>query len=137
MLFLFGLILFIIGAGFFVGSAALWAWAEAEEFREPRYIICPETLQLTEVKVDGAYAARTALAGHEQLRLTACSRWPERQGCDQACAPQVPLVGDDRSFTQFAPFGLQPRSLRIFNPVRMSRERYASLAPELARRRTA
>lgn len=133
MLILFGLLCFAVGAAFFLGGPALWAYARSLQFREPRTIICPETQRWAEVTVDGAHAARTELAGRIDLRLLACSRWPERRGCDQACAWELPLVGDDRRLTPYAPFALEPRFLRINNPVRMSPALYARLAPELAR----
>ena len=132
MLILFGVVTFLVGAAFFLGVPALWASARALQFREPRTIICPETLCGADVTVDGWHAARTELAGRAELRLVACSRWPERQDCNQACAPQLPLVGDDRRLTPYAPFGLEPRFLRINNPVRMSPRLYARLAPKFA-----
>jgi hypothetical protein len=61
------------------------------------------------------------------LRLTACSRWPERRDCEQACAAQVPLVGDSRRMTPYTAFGMQPRFLRVNTPVRMSTELYARM----------
>lgn len=125
MLILFWLVLFLVGAAFFLGAPALWASARSLQFREPRTIICPETLRWADVTVDGWHAARTELAGRAELRLLACSRWPERQDCNQACTPQLPLVGDDRRLTRYAPFGLEPRFLRINNPVRMSPALYA------------
>ena len=133
MLILFWLVLFLVGASLFIGAAVIWYYMAAWEFREPVNVICPETLKPAEVKVDGKHAARTRFAGHEELRIAACSRWPGRRECDQACSPQVPLVGDDRTQGQYAPFGLQPHSLRINNPVRMTEEMYRKLAPEFAR----
>src|SRR5512144_820857 len=102
MLVILGLILFVMGAGVLLGAALLWGYTKRDEYREPRAILCPETLQPAAVQVDAVYAAQTALAGRERWRLTACSRWPERRGCNQACATQVPLVGDSRRLTGYA-----------------------------------
>jgi hypothetical protein len=135
MLAVYAVILFAVGALVFVGGALLWIYSESLQFREPRTIICPETLRPAEVTVDGAYAARTSFSGHEQFRLRACSRWPERRSCDQACAGQVPLVGDARQLTRYAAFGLSPQHLRINSPVAMSLSLYTRLAPELERKR--
>ncbi len=136
MLILFGIVLFLVGAAFFLGAPALWAYARALQLSDPRTIICPETRRWATVTVDGRHAARTELAGHADLRLLACSRWPERQDCDQACVPQVSLVGDDRRLTRFAPFALDPRFLRINNPVRMSPTLYARVrASQVSRQR--
>ncbi len=133
MLVLFGILLFLVGAGFFLGAPALWAYARSLQLAERRTIICPETRRWAEVALDGARAAYSEMAGHPEYRLAECSRWPERQDCDQACASQIALVGDDRRKGQYAPFGLEPRFLRINNPVRMSPQLYARLAAEAAR----
>lgn len=128
MLILYGLLAFLVGAAFFVVCPAIWLYGESREYLEPRTIICPETLRWADVRVDAVHAARSALAGHAQFRLLACSRWPERQSCGQACAAQVPLVGDDRRLTPYAPFALDPRFLRINHPVRMTSGFYARLS---------
>jgi hypothetical protein len=133
MLVIYALLLLVLGASAFLGAGLVWFYMASSEFRGPRTIICPETRQPAEVEVDGAYAARTAFAGHEELRVTACARWPEKQGCDQACTPQIPLAGDDRRLTRYAPFGLQPWQLRRHHPVRMSESLYAAHAAEFAR----
>ena len=133
VLVLCGVVLFFIGATFFLGAPALWTYAHALQFREPRTIICPETQHWADVSVDGRYAVRTELAGHAEFRLLACSRWPARQDCDQACAAQLPLVGDDRRATPYAAFGLAPQFLRVNHPVRMDPALYARLARQLGR----
>jgi len=59
-------------------------------FRGVRLIVCPENYQPAAVKVDARRAARwAALSGEADLRLNACSRWPEKEGCDQACLSQI------------------------------------------------
>ena len=59
-------------------------------YRGVRLIVCPETFQPAAVKVDAARAAKlAALSGEPELRLDACSRWPDREGCDQACLAQI------------------------------------------------
>ena len=59
-------------------------------FRGVRLIVCPENYQPAAVKVDANRAARwAALSGEPDLRLDTCSRWPEKEGCDQACLPQI------------------------------------------------
>jgi hypothetical protein len=127
MLVIFGAIFFLLGAAVFLAAGLLWAYTREDEYRGPRRILCPETLQPATVSVDARLAVRGEFAGRPRLRLAACSRWPERRQCDQACAAQVPLVGDSRRATRFAPFGLHPRYLRINNPVRMTSKMYAKL----------
>lgn len=117
---LFAMALLLVGTALFATAFLLWASSEKDSYREPRTIICPETLELAQVTVDAAHAMRTAISGHRQIRLIACSRWPERQNCDQACAFEVPLVGDDRAKQKYAAFAMTPDQLRSENPVRMT-----------------
>lgn len=133
MLVLLGIVLFLIGAAVFVGAGVLWFYMAKWEYREPFSVICPENKQPVEVRVDGDIAARTRFAGHEDLQVTACSRWPEKSECNQACTPQVPLLGDSRRDVKYAAFGLHPRYLRINNPVRMTPDLYEKLTEQLER----
>ncbi len=121
---LFGLIFFLFGTAVFMGAFLLWIYTEKRSYREPRTIICPENLDYARVTVDGEAAALTAAAGRQEYRIAACSRWPQMQGCDQECADQVPLVGDDRAHGQYAAFGMTPEQLRSQSPVRMSPGRF-------------
>jgi len=117
---IFGLALLLVGTALFVAGYLLWASSEKDSYREPRTILCPESLDYARVTVDAAHAVRTARAGHQEIRLIGCSRWPEMQGCDQACAVQVPLVGDDRAKGEYVAFGMTPDQLRSESPVRMT-----------------
>jgi hypothetical protein len=56
-----------------------------------RVITCPETKKPAAVEVDAGHAALTAAVGRPDLRLTSCSRWPERQDCGQECLLEVEL----------------------------------------------
>lgn len=66
-----------------VGAAVLartwWAW------RQRRLITCPENEKPAAVRVDALRAAISP-AG---LRLSECSRWPEKEGCGQECLRQI------------------------------------------------
>lgn len=56
-------------------------------WRQKRLITCPENEKPAAVRVD---ALRAALAGGPgNLRLSECSRWPEKQGCGQECLRQI------------------------------------------------
>jgi len=59
------------------------------EFRGERLITCPENHKAAAVRVAAGKAALEATLGTEQLRLSACSRWPEMQGCGQECLAQI------------------------------------------------
>jgi hypothetical protein len=57
--------------------------------RGKRLVSCPETHQPAAVRVAAGKAALEAAFGDEQLRLSECSRWPEREGCPQECLAQI------------------------------------------------
>ena len=59
------------------------------KFRGARVITCPENQRPAGVRVDAAHAALTSLGKPPELRLSTCSRWPERSGCGQQCLAQI------------------------------------------------
>jgi hypothetical protein len=63
--------------------------------RGRRVIICPETNEPAGVTVDAAHAAMTAVWDSADVRLSACSRWPERAGCNQECTAQIACGPED------------------------------------------
>ena len=135
MLALLGLIVFLIGSVFFLSVAAVWYYMAKEEFDQPFLVLCPETMQAADIHIDARRAVATRFAGHEEDKITRCTRRPERAECDEACATQVQLLGDSRSFQKIAAFGLQPHQLRIFNPRRMTIELYNKLMAQLSLQR--
>jgi len=58
-------------------------------YRGKRIVTCPETHEAVSTEINAALAAGTWLVTQPRFVVTACSRWPERAGCDQACAPQI------------------------------------------------
>ena len=58
-------------------------------FRGKRIVSCPETRQAAAVRVSAGKAALKATVHTPQLRLSECSRWPERQACGQECLQQI------------------------------------------------
>jgi len=58
-------------------------------FRGERPVVCPETGNAATVQLDARVAAATSAFGPPKVRMTQCSRWPERQGCDRECASQI------------------------------------------------
>ena len=65
-----------------------WAWLVLRayrNFRGTRVVTCPETRRPVAVELDAKHAAVTGVTGEADLRLQACSRWPERQDCGQEC----------------------------------------------------
>ena len=59
------------------------------KLRGKRLVTCPETQKAAAVDLDAVHLARDAAFGRPHLRLSECSRWPERQGCGQDCLKQI------------------------------------------------
>jgi len=81
----------LVLAGFVIARVARTWW----RYRGTRVITCPENRQPVGVVLDAGRVAATAFSKMPQLRLSACSRWPERAGCGQACLSQVEGAPDD------------------------------------------
>ena len=55
-----------------------------------RVITCPDNKDTAAVEVNALRAARWgAVAGEPELRLSSCTRWPEKAGCGQECLSQI------------------------------------------------
>ena len=52
-------------------------------------VTCPETKKRAAVEIDAVHCAATSLAGTEYMRLTECSRWPEKKDCEQECVYEL------------------------------------------------
>lgn len=63
--------------------------------RGKRLVTCPENHQTAAVELDAGQAAHEALFRKPQLRLSQCSRWPERKDCGQPCLRQIELAPED------------------------------------------
>jgi hypothetical protein len=59
------------------------------KYRGNRLVSCPETHAPAAVRVGATWAAVTAPFGLPRLRLKSCSRWPDRQDCEQPCLWQI------------------------------------------------
>jgi hypothetical protein len=66
-----------------VALAAFAVW-RVLRFRGERVVVCPETKQTVGVALDPWLAA-----GTNNLRLSTCTRWPEKADCDQSCVSQI------------------------------------------------
>jgi hypothetical protein len=67
-------------------AAGVRAYRVFGGFRE---VSCPETAESVLVRINVARAIASRVAGGNEMRLSSCSRWPGRQGCDQACRSQI------------------------------------------------
>lgn len=55
------------------------------QFSGSRLVACPENRQAAVVSVDARHAADSAVDGSPDLRLSCCTRWPERSDCGRGC----------------------------------------------------
>jgi hypothetical protein len=80
----------VVAIALVLGAVAVWRLARAWwKYRGRRVITCPENQKPAGVMVDARHAAATALGKSPELRLSSCSRWPERAGCGQECLSQI------------------------------------------------
>ena len=84
---------FLIAAGSLAAIYAIFRIGRAlrvySTFRGKRLVSCPETHRPAAVRVAAGKAAWDASVGNQQLRLSECSRWPERKDCPQDCMAQI------------------------------------------------
>jgi len=59
------------------------------KYRGDRVITCPANMRPAGVRVDARHAAVTSFLKGPDLRLCACTRWPEMAGCGQDCLKQI------------------------------------------------
>ena len=84
----------VAGAAYLLRRAGRTFW----KFRGKRVVTCPDTNATAGVEVDALHAALTApFAGGAELRLKACSRWPEREPCGQECLVQIEAAPEECS----------------------------------------
>jgi hypothetical protein len=74
----------VVLIGFVVMFAGLYRY-----YRGKRIVTCPETQAPAGAQINAALAAGSWMVTQPRLIVTSCSRWPERAGCDQACATQI------------------------------------------------
>jgi hypothetical protein len=77
------LIAILLVAGAFIVYRLQIAVRQYRKFRGKMLVNCPETHDPAAVKVAGVREAMATLVGKQHVELNACSRWPERAGCEQ------------------------------------------------------
>ena len=76
-----------------IGAArGVRAWVK---YRGKRLITCPENHRPAGVTVDSGTAVLQAFGAGPGIRLSSCSRWPERSGCGQECLSQIQAAPAD------------------------------------------
>jgi hypothetical protein len=83
-----GIVVFL-AAAIVISIAAYRLGTAWWKYRGQRVIACPENHEAAGVSLDVRHAAFSALRGDTKLRLSQCSRWPERAGCGQDCLFQI------------------------------------------------
>ncbi len=89
MVFWIWLVLFLVVVAFVMVGGALWRRSVIERYSGGRPVTCPENHEAAVVGIDARHAAATVMDGSPQVRLCDCSRWPEREECDQACLAEA------------------------------------------------
>jgi hypothetical protein len=82
-------LLFIVGSLYLLLRVGVGSYFK---FRGKRLVTCPENRATAAVEVDARHAGVSATFGQLELRLQECSRWPERQNCDQRCLTQIEMA---------------------------------------------
>jgi len=89
MAILIWLVFFLVVVFFLMLLPASWRRAIQERYAGGRPVTCPENRQPAVVNIDVRHAAATVMDGHPDLRLSDCTRWPERSKCDQKCLSEA------------------------------------------------
>lgn len=79
-------------------SVSLFAWIAIRGhrlYRQVQLVTCPQGGAPAAVKLHAVRAAATQLTGKADLRLSSCSRWPERRHCGQECLSQIKAAPRD------------------------------------------
>ena len=95
MLLLVWLVLFLVAAFLLLLPLAIWRHEILNRFSGSRLVSCPQNQQPGVVLIDARHAVATGIDGCPDLRLCACSRWPENANCNQACLSQAVHAGPD------------------------------------------
>jgi hypothetical protein len=84
----------------FGSSVILLTWMAIRGYRlysRVQVVACPETRTPVAVKLHVVRAAATSLTGNADLRISSCSRWPEKRNCGQECLSQIKTAPRDCS----------------------------------------
>ncbi len=87
--------IFLLAGIMYVLLRCLEAGRTYFKLRGRRLVTCPETNRPAAIELDAKYAALTAVFGRPELRISRCSRWPERRNCGECCLKQIESAQDD------------------------------------------
>ncbi|MDE3199760.1 MAG: DUF1761 domain-containing protein [Acidobacteriota bacterium] len=89
MLFLIWVVLFLAVVSVILLLPVTWRHALTERYSGGRPVTCPENKQPAVVHIDVNHAAATVMEGSPKLRLSDCTRWPERAQCHEDCLAEA------------------------------------------------
>lgn len=89
MLILIWLVLCPVAAFFLLLPLLLWRHELLKRYSGSRLVSCPQDHRPGVVSIDARHAAASGIDGCPDLRLSACTHWPERANCAQGCLPQA------------------------------------------------
>jgi Protein of unknown function (DUF1761) len=89
MFVLIWIVLCLVAGSLMLLPFALWLSEIRKRYSGSRLVACPENQQSAAVSIDARHAALTGIDGNPDLRLSGCTRWPERANCGAACLPQA------------------------------------------------
>ena len=93
MIFLFWLVLSLLGAVLILLPSVLWIRNLYNRYSGGRLVTCPETHKPAVVSLDAMRAATTGMHGVPDVQLCGCTRWPEHSPCAQGCLGQAIEAG--------------------------------------------
>jgi hypothetical protein len=93
MLALIWLVLCLVGVSLLLLPLTLWRHEIRKRYSGSRLVACPENQKPAAVSIDVQHAEATGVDGCPLLRLSDCSRWPERLNCGQVCLTQAVQAG--------------------------------------------
>ncbi len=76
----------LVGAVYVVLPVMLHAYTR---FRGTRPVTCPSDTEAATVQLDAVRAGVTAAFGAPNIRISQCSRWPQRMQCGRGCLAQI------------------------------------------------
>jgi len=94
---MYSLIAVFVAAVAFVVYRSLIGAHEYRKFHGTMLVNCPENQHIVAVDVASARAALTAMFGKECVELNQCTRWPEKEDCDQACLRDIQAAPEQHS----------------------------------------
>jgi len=86
---IFPVVLFFLGACLVTGLPIALSLQNYFKNRGSRLVTCPETREAVVMTPDKKFAFWTALRGQEHSRVETCSRWPEKDDCEQECLAEI------------------------------------------------